>query len=64
MTLQKQVKYLAELLRDVPGFAVSQSGGAGSQTQVRVPDETNQLNHQIEKMLKFPYHLNEYRKRY
>ena len=41
---QKQVKYLSELLRDVPGFAVSQSGGAGSQTQVRVRGaEANQL---------------------
>ena len=33
---QKQVKYLADLLRDVPGFSVSQAGGVGSQTQVRV----------------------------
>ena len=33
---QKQVKYLSALLRDVPGFSVSQAGGAGSQTQVRV----------------------------
>lgn len=33
---QRQVRYLAELLRDVPGFAVSQAGGAGTQTQVRV----------------------------
>ena len=33
---QKQALYLSELLRDVPGFAVSQAGGAGSQTQVRV----------------------------
>ena len=41
---QKQVKYLAELLRDVPGFAVSQTGGAGSQTQIRVRGaEANQL---------------------
>ena len=41
---QKQVKYLAELLRDVPGFAVSQAGGAGSQTQIRVRGaEANQL---------------------
>jgi len=41
---QKQVKYLSELLRDVPGFAVSQTGGAGSQTQVRVRGaEANQL---------------------
>jgi len=41
---KKQVKYLSELLRDVPGFSVSQSGGAGSQTQVRVRGaEANQL---------------------
>jgi len=41
---QRQVKYLSELLRDVPGFAVSQTGGAGSQTQVRVRGaEANQL---------------------
>lgn len=33
---QKQVKFLGELLRDVPGFSVSQAGGAGAQTQVRV----------------------------
>ena len=33
---QKQVRYLSELLRDIPGFSVSQAGGAGSQTQVRV----------------------------
>jgi len=33
---QKQAKYLSELLRDIPGFAVSQAGGAGAQTQVRV----------------------------
>ena len=41
---RKQVKYLSELLRDVPGFSVSQSGGPGSQTQVRVRGaEANQL---------------------
>ena len=41
---QKQVKYLSELLRDVPGFSVSQAGGAGSQTQIRVRGaEANQL---------------------
>lgn len=41
---QKQVKYLSELLRDIPGFSVSQSGGPGSQTQVRVRGaEANQL---------------------
>jgi vitamin B12 transporter len=41
---QRQVKYLSELLRDVPGFSVSQAGGAGSQTQVRVRGaEANQL---------------------
>ena len=33
---QRQVRYLSDLLRDVPGFAVSQSGGPGAQTQVRV----------------------------
>lgn len=33
---QKQVKVLADLLRDVPGFNVSQAGGPGTQTQVRV----------------------------
>jgi len=41
---QKQVKFLSELLRNVPGFSVSQAGGAGSQTQVRVRGaEANQL---------------------
>ncbi len=41
---QKQVRYLSELLRDVPGFSVSQAGGAGSQTQIRVRGaEANQL---------------------
>ncbi len=33
---RRQVQYLSELLRDVPGFAVSQAGGTGSLTQVRV----------------------------
>ena len=41
---QKQVKYLSDLLRDVPGFSISQAGGAGSQTQLRVRGaEANQL---------------------
>lgn len=41
---QKQARYLSELLRDIPGFSVSQAGGAGSQTQVRVRGaEANQL---------------------
>lgn len=41
---QRQVKYLSDLLRDVPGFAVSQAGGAGSLTQIRVRGaEANQL---------------------
>ncbi len=41
---QRQVRYLSELLRDVPGFAVSQSGGPGTLTQVRVRGaEANQL---------------------
>jgi vitamin B12 transporter len=33
---RRQARYVADLLRHVPGFAVSQSGVAGSQTQVRV----------------------------
>ncbi len=41
---RRQVKTLSELLRDVPGFAVSQSGGPGTLTQVRVRGaEANQL---------------------
>ncbi|KAA9130302.1 TonB-dependent receptor [Marinihelvus fidelis] len=41
---QKQARYLSDLLRDVPGFAVSQSGGPGALTQVRVRGtEANQL---------------------
>lgn len=41
---QKQVKFLSDLLRGVPGFSVSQAGGAGSQTQLRVRGaEANQL---------------------
>ncbi len=41
---QKQFKYLSEVLRDVPGFSVSQAGGPGSQTQVRVRGaEANQV---------------------
>jgi vitamin B12 transporter len=41
---QRQVKYLSELLRDVPGFSVSQSGGPGTLTQIRVRGaEANQL---------------------
>jgi vitamin B12 transporter len=41
---QRQVRYLSDLLRDVPGFAVSQSGGPGTLTQVRVRGaEANQL---------------------
>ncbi len=41
---QRQVKYLADLLRDVPGFAVSQAGGSGTQTQIRVRGaESNHL---------------------
>ncbi len=40
----RQVKYLADLLRDVPGFAVSQAGGPGTQTQIRVRGaESNHL---------------------
>lgn len=33
---RRQARYVTDLLRAVPGFAVSQAGGAGSQTQVRV----------------------------
>jgi len=33
---RRQARYVTELLRSVPGFAVSHSGVAGSQTQVRV----------------------------
>ena len=33
---RRQARYVTDLLRSVPGFSVSQSGGAGSQTQVRV----------------------------
>jgi vitamin B12 transporter len=33
---RRQVRYVTELLRAVPGFAVSHSGVVGSQTQVRV----------------------------
>jgi vitamin B12 transporter len=41
---QKQLKYLSDLLRDIPGFSVTQAGGAGSQTQVRVRGaEANQV---------------------
>lgn len=31
-----QALYLGDLLRSVPGFSISQSGGLGSQTQVRI----------------------------
>jgi vitamin B12 transporter len=41
---QRQVQYLADLLRDMPGFNVSQAGGPGTQTQIRVRGaEANQL---------------------
>lgn len=33
---RRQLRYVSDLLRSVPGFAVSQTGVAGSQTQVRV----------------------------
>ncbi|MEM1411730.1 MAG: TonB-dependent receptor [Pseudomonadota bacterium] len=40
----RQVKYVGDLMRDVPGFNVNQSGGVGTQTQVRVRGaEANQL---------------------
>ena len=40
----RQARYVADLLRAVPGFAVSHSGVLGSQTQVRVRgSEANQV---------------------
>ena len=33
---RRQVRYLGDLLRDVPGFSISQAGGMGAQTQLRV----------------------------
>lgn len=40
----RQSTFAVDLLQDVPGFAVSRSGGIGSQTQVRVRGaEANQL---------------------
>ena len=33
---QREVRYVADLLRAVPGFSVSHTGVTGSQTQVRV----------------------------
>ena len=33
---QRQARYVTDLLRSVPGFSVSHTGVAGSQTQVRV----------------------------
>ncbi|MEJ0035797.1 MAG: TonB-dependent receptor [Gammaproteobacteria bacterium] len=33
---QRQTRYLSDILRDVPGIAVSRSGGAGQFTQVRI----------------------------
>ena len=33
---RRQARFVTELIRAVPGFAVSHSGGAGAQTQVRV----------------------------
>lgn len=41
---QKQAKTLAELLRGVPGFSVSQAGGVGALTQIRIRGaEANQI---------------------
>ncbi|MGC4024190.1 MAG: TonB-dependent receptor plug domain-containing protein [Mesorhizobium sp.] len=41
---QKQVRYVADALRQVPGFAVSRTGSYGGYTQVRVRgNEANQL---------------------
>ena len=33
---RRQVRYVTDLLRSVPGFSISRTGVAGSQTQVRV----------------------------
>ncbi|VAW43958.1 Outer membrane vitamin B12 receptor BtuB [hydrothermal vent metagenome] len=33
---QAQANYLSDILRQVPGFAINQSGGPGTQTQLRV----------------------------
>jgi vitamin B12 transporter len=41
---RRQARYVSDLLRSVPGFAVSHSGVVGSQTQVRVRgSEANQV---------------------
>ncbi|GAB1582375.1 TonB-dependent receptor [Phyllobacterium phragmitis] len=41
---QRQIRYVADALRQVPGFAVSRTGAAGGVTQVRVRGaEANQL---------------------
>ncbi len=41
---RRQVVYVADALRDVPGFAISRSGTLGSQTQLRVRGaEANQV---------------------
>jgi len=41
---RRQSRYVTDLLRSIPGFAVSHSGVAGSQTQVRVRgSEANQV---------------------
>lgn len=40
---KRQARYVSDLLRAVPGFAVSQSGSTGAQTQVRV--RGNEANH-------------------
>ena len=34
---RRQAVYVADLLRDVPGLAVSRAGGPGSQTQAATP---------------------------
>lgn len=34
--LRREARYVSDLLRSVPGFSVSHSGGIGAQTQVRV----------------------------
>ena len=41
---KRQLTYLTDILRDIPGFSVSQSGSFGSQTQIRIRGaEANQV---------------------
>jgi vitamin B12 transporter len=42
---KSQANYLSDILRQVPGFAINQSGGPGSQTQLRV--RGSEANHVV-----------------